>query len=1466
MPVLTMLLVASALVAGGPSPAAAAGAGAIIVDVTAWSTGAPAGDGCVEAYGGDDALVASDCVGVDGTFTVQGLADGDYRLRFTGFAGAPTQWSDRASSLAAATPLTVAGAPVHVDYALLPTLSISGRVTDGAGAPLEGVSVIARGPVGTWAFAPPNATAVTDADGRYVLITTGSGYFGASYNVAFKAPAGLASEAWRDQPFTLGVTVSAGNATVAGGIDAVLTAGGSLGGTIAIPDGQTVPGDACVIAYDGQFYGGEVGRRCGPVGSDFLIEDLKPGPYAVCVVAAGATSCPTWWFGGNFSTGHGSATQLDVSGGQTTHVDLAWGGTVEVAVTLDNGAPLEGGCLLPGSLASRGAVESCDPVGGVFTFHVDTDVSANIAYPLTGAENALDQYLYTTTIVTSGGTTRISVTAAASGDASATVAVVREDGASITAGCIDARLHGPAGTVVKASDCTLKADGTADFTGLPAGDFTFESRGVPGTYTKVTYPDAINAGTGETVTLAGSEHADLHFTLPTSQIVRGTALDPDGVPVVGRQVALVTATGVVATTESGMDGTYELVAPVISGRVVALGGGLAQAWSGSLLPSTYGAATIVTGPSKERVVAPVDLKPRSAGRMLGTIATPDTLDATEACVIALDPTVPLELARDCGEVGDPFVLDGLAGGSYRLCVAAAPASGGCFDGDSPGVVSGSSAAPVTYAVVAATDTSVSLAFGGTVTVEVRTQAGAAVLGGCAQLYEGATLVVASCDGVDGTFTLTVGHDVTAVAPTVKVVGADLSLDSGAVTLERVRGGRAQTVTVRPSPWPSIKGTIARPAVLADADACVQITDGDGFWGTCVEAGTSSYAVQVPPGSYLVKFYSNDARVAYEWYPDQATSDTATWITVSSYDRTVNASLDVGAQIRGTVTTSTGEPATDGCVLAYLDRVTIAMADCDMSDGYALESLRPGTYSLRFVAFPGQASEWFDGASTYDGSADVPLAAGDDRVIDYRLGGEPASVSGRVTVAGLAATSGCVEVDDAYGDFVTGTCDLTDGAFSIDDLGPGTYYVAFYDVAGGADAWFGGSTTIERATRVTLARGSAFDASIDLVAASSIAGRATGIWADGGVLGTAELYTVTGEWVASVDLELDGTYVFAHVAPGQYRVRFWNRDVFAGGWARHSGSLVPRVVTVPATGPVAITGVGREFEGNYASSVQGMLNVPRNFTSDTVCAVAVEVGGSAQAFDCGAPGSLFELEPLSPVLAYRIAFTDGRVETSNEFLRFTGRKVWLGNVASLAEAPWYSFPERTVYGVSVHFFGDVTWRLSGYANIMWMADAGITTGYADGTFGPNDPVTRRQMAQFLYRFAGQPTVTAPPTSPFPDVRTTVSGYPAIVWMAQAGITTGYADGTYGPEGLVTRKQMAQFLYRLAGQPSVMPPAGSPFPDVSPTGSGYAAIVWMEQTGITTGYADGTYGPNDEVTRKQMAAFLKRYFDAFGYPAA
>jgi len=175
----------------------------------------------------------------------------------------------------------------------------------------------------------------------------------------------------------------------------------------------------------------------------------------------------------------------------------------------------------------------------------------------------------------------------------------------------------------------------------------------------------------------------------------------------------------------------------------------------------------------------------------------------------------------------------------------------------------------------------------------------------------------------------------------------------------------------------------------------------------------------------------------------------------------------------------------------------------------------------------------------------------------------------------------------------------------------------------------------------------------------------------------------------------------------------------------------------------------------------------------------------------------------------------------------------------------------------HHFSDLYIDHWAFPWVEAIANAGLTSGYPDGTYQPENPVTRAEMAVFLLNGMGITPPTLDGSHPFSDI----SGHWAEAYIEELydqGITGGYPDGTYRPESLVTRAEMAVFLLNAM---SVNPPTldGShPFIDVA----GHWAEIFIEELydqGITGGFPDGTYRPENRVTRAEMAVFLVNAFN-------
>jgi len=110
--------------------------------------------------------------------------------------------------------------------------------------------------------------------------------------------------------------------------------------------------------------------------------------------------------------------------------------------------------------------------------------------------------------------------------------------------------------------------------------------------------------------------------------------------------------------------------------------------------------------------------------------------------------------------------------------------------------------------------------------------------------------------------------------------------------------------------------------------------------------------------------------------------------------------------------------------------------------------------------------------------------------------------------------------------------------------------------------------------------------------------------------------------------------------------------------------------------------------------------------------------------------------------------------------------------------------------------------------------------------------------------------------FPDVPNGKWYTKAIEYVKDKGIISGYENGNFGVNDNISRGQIATILYRLAGKPSVT--GKSKFPDVQDSGKYYyKAVVWASSNKIVNGYDNGNFGPNDNITRQELAVMLTNY---------
>ena len=159
---------------------------------------------------------------------------------------------------------------------------------------------------------------------------------------------------------------------------------------------------------------------------------------------------------------------------------------------------------------------------------------------------------------------------------------------------------------------------------------------------------------------------------------------------------------------------------------------------------------------------------------------------------------------------------------------------------------------------------------------------------------------------------------------------------------------------------------------------------------------------------------------------------------------------------------------------------------------------------------------------------------------------------------------------------------------------------------------------------------------------------------------------------------------------------------------------------------------------------------------------------------------------------------------------------------------------------------------------WAVTGGAIMGYDNGDFGPDDTFTRAQMATILWRIAGRPANGAALPG---DCDASGFYAPAVSWALSAGVFGGYADGTFGPDDELSREQVACVLYnrtKAAGEDVSARADLSGFSDAGKLSEwAREAMSWAVAAGVFHGTDAGALEPTRALTRAEGAAVLMNW---------
>ncbi|MCR6546086.1 S-layer homology domain-containing protein [Dehalobacterium formicoaceticum] len=212
----------------------------------------------------------------------------------------------------------------------------------------------------------------------------------------------------------------------------------------------------------------------------------------------------------------------------------------------------------------------------------------------------------------------------------------------------------------------------------------------------------------------------------------------------------------------------------------------------------------------------------------------------------------------------------------------------------------------------------------------------------------------------------------------------------------------------------------------------------------------------------------------------------------------------------------------------------------------------------------------------------------------------------------------------------------------------------------------------------------------------------------------------------------------------------------------------------------------------------------------------------------------------------IFFTYGRSDDAFIEIKYSGAK------------PQVDFSENLVFGHHIFPFRDSTthWAKDSIRYLSHFSPP-IIGGYGNGLFGPDDLVTRAQLAAMLNRALSLDYHVSQPQ--FSDITPGYWGYADIAAAKGAGIVGGFPDGTFRPEKSVTRAELAVIIGRAFNFPRIF--SDISFQDLGQPGYAWAdeGIINLAESGIVAGYPGNLFRPEKPVTRAEVAVILSRAMD-------
>jgi hypothetical protein len=201
----------------------------------------------------------------------------------------------------------------------------------------------------------------------------------------------------------------------------------------------------------------------------------------------------------------------------------------------------------------------------------------------------------------------------------------------------------------------------------------------------------------------------------------------------------------------------------------------------------------------------------------------------------------------------------------------------------------------------------------------------------------------------------------------------------------------------------------------------------------------------------------------------------------------------------------------------------------------------------------------------------------------------------------------------------------------------------------------------------------------------------------------------------------------------------------------------------------------------------------------------------------------------------------------------------------AKSVTYSTVELTkhyiAYAAWTNPFTDVLLSDWYYDAVEYVNRIGLFAGTGNGQFSPNAPITRSMLVTVLWRYEGSPVAAT--SNPFDDVEEGSWYETAVKWANANGVVSGYGNGLFGSNDMITREQMAAILYRYALAKEVKMGATSDLSGYNDalqvSNWSYDAMKWAVGAGLITGETETSLAPGNQANRASAASILMRFIE-------